>query len=103
MGNCCSDENRGGHSAVGGGTGAHVANQNNGHNEAVGAVLKSRGYQGLYTHVESLFGSLWLIKIFDGEFVLGEDIVKSLDICQIGLPVELALTVSEDSRKILVT
>lgn len=44
-----------------------------------------------------------MIKIFDGEFVLGEDIVKSLDICQIGLPVELALTVSEDSRKILVT
>ncbi|KAK4375490.1 hypothetical protein RND71_006167 [Anisodus tanguticus] len=35
-----------------GGTGAYVANQNNGHNEAVDALLKSRGYQGLYSHVE---------------------------------------------------
>ncbi|WMV35229.1 hypothetical protein MTR67_028614 [Solanum verrucosum] len=50
MGNCCSDEN-GGHSAVGG-NGAYAANQNNGHNEAVDALFKSRGYQGLYSHVE---------------------------------------------------
>ncbi|KAH0659236.1 hypothetical protein KY289_027984 [Solanum tuberosum] len=50
MGNCCSDDN-GGHSAVGG-NGAYGANQNNGHNEAVDALLKSRGYQGLYSHVE---------------------------------------------------
>ncbi|CAN4100271.1 unnamed protein product [Withania somnifera] len=50
MGNCCSDKN-GGHSAVGG-TGAYVKNLNNGHNEAVDTLLKSRGYHGLYTHVE---------------------------------------------------
>ena len=50
MGNCCSDEN-GGHSGVGG-NGAYAANQNNGHNEAFDALLKSRGYQGLYSHVE---------------------------------------------------
>ena len=50
MGNCCSDES-GGHSAAGG-TGAYVANPNNGHNEAVDALLKSRGYDGLYSHVE---------------------------------------------------
>lgn len=53
MGNCCSDEN-GGHSAVGG-NGAYAANQNNGHNEAVDALFKSRGYQGLYSHVEVLY------------------------------------------------
>ncbi|XP_016460164.2 protein BONZAI 1 isoform X1 [Nicotiana tabacum] len=50
MGNCCSNEN-GGHSAAGG-TGAYVANPNNGHNEAVDALLKSRGYDGVYSHVE---------------------------------------------------
>lgn len=52
MGNCCSNEN-GGHSAAGG-TGAYVANPNNGHNEAVDALLKSRGYDGVYSHVEVL-------------------------------------------------
>lgn len=47
-----------------------------------------------------LFGSLWLIKIFDGEFVLGEDVVQFLDIYQIGLQIELALTVGRRFREV---
>ncbi|CAN4086556.1 unnamed protein product [Withania somnifera] len=50
MGNCCSDV-AGGQSAVGG-TGINQGNPANTPNEAIGAFLKSRGYQGLYTQIE---------------------------------------------------
>ncbi|PIA32828.1 hypothetical protein AQUCO_04300037v1 [Aquilegia coerulea] len=56
MGNCCSDNNGGGWSAVGGShnniltTGATV-------NETVDFFLKSRGYQGLFAQIELSFSA----------------------------------------------